>query len=329
MIIKTVILLLVYLIPMVLLAVGVITSPVWAIVLYAIGGLGMAGIGMGIMHDANHGAYTTNKVVNTFLARTLDMLGCSSDMWKLQHNVLHHTFTNIDGHDEDIAAPVFLIRFSPHGKNYKIHRFQHLYVWFFYGILTLYWTTAKDFIKAGDYYKMGLIRTRKEYWKHILRLIPTKLFYFGYTLVLPMIFAPFSPVWIIVGFLIMHLLAGLLLSVIFQLAHVMPDMQFPAAPEDNEMEENWYTHQLQTTSNFSPKSKILFWYLGGLTNQIEHHLFPNICHVHYKNLSKIVAQTAKDFKIPYHVNKTLFSAIRGHVKTLKVLGRMESHPDAK
>ncbi len=324
MIFKTIVMLLVYTTPLILLNFGAITSPVVAVLLYLLSGLGIAGIGMGIMHDANHGAYTKHPRLNSWLSHTLDYLGCSSEMWKLQHNVLHHTYTNIHGHDEDIDAPLFLLRFSPYSKSYKVHRFQHYYVWFFYGILTLYWVTVKDFKKAGEYYKMGLIRTRKEYRIRLLKLVPLKVFYFTYALVLPMIFAPFSVYWIILGFIVMHLLAGILLSVVFQLAHVVPGMNFPQPDHEEQVNSNWYTHQLQTTSNFSPKNRFLFWYLGGLTNQIEHHLFPNICHVHYRNLSRIVKRTATDFQVPYYVNKTLFSAVSGHVKTLRLLGRMKT-----
>jgi linoleoyl-CoA desaturase len=320
MVVKTVVMLLVYTAPYVLLCLGVISSPLIAVLLYLVSGLGMGGIGMGVMHDANHGAYTKQSKMNTFLSHTLDYLGCSSALWKIQHNVLHHSYTNIHGHDEDINAPLFLFRFSPHSKRYKIQKFQHIYIWFFYGLLTLYWITAKDFIKVVDYYQKGLIRTKKEFIMGLLKLIPFKLFYFLYALVIPMYMAPFSSVYILIGFLSMHVFAGILLSVVFQLAHVVPDMKFPQANENNEVNANWFSHQLHTTSNFSPKSKFLFWYLGGLTNQIEHHLFPNICHVHYRNLSKIVARTASDFQLPYNVNKTMFSAVSGHLRTLRLLG---------
>lgn len=324
MVFKTVAMLLIYTAPLVLLNLGVITSPLVTILLYLVSGFGIAGIGMGVMHDANHGAYTKRSWLNRALSYTLDYLGCSSQMWKLQHNVLHHTYTNIHGHDEDIDAPLFLLRFSPYSKSYKIHRFQHYYVWFFYGILTLYWITVKDFKKAGDYRKMGLIQTKREYRMRLMKLVPVKVFYFTYALIIPMMVAPFSVYWILLGFALMHVLAGILLSVVFQLAHVMPDMQFPQPDEEEKIAENWYTHQLQTTSNFSPKNRFLFWYLGGLTNQIEHHLFPNICHVHYRNISRIVARTARDFQVPYYVNKTFFAAVSGHVKTLRVLGRMKT-----
>lgn len=128
---KTVILLLLYISPLILICTGQITSILLNILLYFISGLGIAGIGMGIMHDANHASYSNNASVNKLLSITLDFMGCSSAMWKFQHNVLHHTYTNIHGHDEDINSPTGLLRFCPHKPKNKIHKFQHWYVWFF------------------------------------------------------------------------------------------------------------------------------------------------------------------------------------------------------
>jgi linoleoyl-CoA desaturase len=185
----------------------------------------------------------------------------------------------------------------------------------------LYWVTGKDFVKSAYYYKIGLIPNKKEYIKRLLKFIPLKLYYFSTIIFVPYYFSSFSFGTIIIGFLLMHFVAGLLLSIVFQLAHVVPNMEFPQADEEDNVDENWYIHQLQTTSNFSPKNKFLSWYLGGLTNQVEHHLFPTICHVHYPKISKIVEQTAKDFSVPYNVNKSFFSALSGHIKTLKALGK--------
>ena len=318
--VKTIVLLLAYFTPIAFHWFGLVTEPWLVLLLYSISGLGIAGIGMGIMHDANHGAYTRNNTMNYFLSHTLDLMGCSSEIWKLQHNVLHHTYTNIHGHDEDITAPIWLLRFSPHSKHYSAHRFQHLYVWFFYGILTLFWVTGKDFVKAIGYRKKGLIQSNKELTVRLLKLIPLKAFYFTYALIIPIWMTPLPAYWLIIAFVLMHFVAGILLSVVFQLAHVVPEMTYPQADTNGSIENNWYVHQLQTTSNFSPGNKVLAWYLGGLTNQIEHHLFPQICHVHYPNLSKIVQRTAEEYNIPYHVNQTFFQALAGHVNTLRSLG---------
>ena len=323
MVLKSAIMLIAYFAPLILLFTGIISSPILVLALYFLSGLGLAGIGMGIMHDANHGSYSRIGWVNYLFAHTLDIVGNSSAIWKLQHNVLHHTYTNIHDHDEDIESVAFFLRFSPNTKRYGIQRFQHIYVWFFYGLLTLNWFLTKDFVKLFDYRKKGLITTRKELWWRFVKLLPIKLGYITYSLFIPMWMTPLPFYWVLIGFIVMHFTASLLLSVVFQLAHVVPEMAFPLAENVQEKEVNWYVHQLQTTSNFSPNNRFLAWYFGGLTNQIEHHLFPNICHVHYRKLSKIVQQTAKEYHIPYHVNRTFFSAVAGHVKTLKSLGKSQ------
>lgn len=311
----------IYLVPLILIITNVISSPLGVILMYVTTGIGMAGIGMGIMHDANHGVVSKKSRINKIFSRSLDFVGCSSAVWKLQHNVLHHTFTNIDDHDEDIDTPFFL-SFSPNTRKYWIHKFQHLYAWIFYGMMTVYWVTAKDFLALKKYRKDGLIKDDKDYTKEIFVTVFWKLFYYSYVLVLPIIFSESSVGWIITGFFISHFITGLLISVIFQLAHVMPDMSFPKPDENNSLDVNWFEHQLQNTSNFSPKAPVLSWFIGGLNYQIEHHLFPNISHIHYRKISKIIAQTAKDYDLPYYVNENFFVAVWRHLKMLRTLGNM-------
>lgn len=312
----------IYITPIVLIITDVINHPFWVIFFYSVTGIGMAGIGMGIMHDANHGSLSGKTIVNKIFSKSLDFVGCSSKMWQLQHNVLHHTFTNIDDHDEDIDTPIFL-SFSPNTKKYWIHRFQHWYAWFFYGLSTLNWVTVKDFLSLKRYRKMGLIRSKKEVWKEAGETVFWKLFYYSYILFLPILFNSAHVGWILAGFFISHFITGLLISLVFQLAHVMPEMSFPKVDEKASIDVNWYEHQLQNTSNFSPKSSWLSWFIGGLNYQIEHHLFPNISHVHYRKISKIIAETAKEYNLPYYVNKSFFGAIWLHLKRLRDVGRMQ------
>jgi linoleoyl-CoA desaturase len=313
----------IYLTPIVLIATNIINHPAWVIIMYIVSGIGMAGVGMGIMHDANHGTLSSKSKLNKLYGKTLDLVGCSSEVWKMQHNVLHHTYTNIDDHDEDIDTPIFL-SFSPNTKKYWIHRFQHLYAWFFYGLSTLHWVTAKDFIALKKYRQIGLVRDKSTHRKEIWKSIYWKLIYYSYILVLPMIFNSAGVIWIVVGFLSMHFVTGLLVSTIFQLAHVMPDMSFPQVNTNNEIESNWYVHQLETTSNFSPKSAWFSWLIGGLNYQIEHHLFPNISHIHYRKISVIISETAKEYGLPYYVNKSFFGAIWKHLKMLRTVGKMRN-----
>jgi linoleoyl-CoA desaturase len=306
-------------VPLILMIFNVVSNPLGVVLLYLLSGLGMAGIGMGIMHDANHGSLSKRASVNNILSKSLDFMGCSSAVWKLQHNVLHHTFTNIQDHDEDIDTPFFLA-FSPNCKKYWINQYQHIYIPFFYCLATLNWVTAKDFMALYKYRNMGLIPSKREYILEIFRTIGWKLFYYSYVLALPLIFNDVSALWIVLGFLFCHFLTGFMISMIFQLAHVMPDMRFRVV-ENQEVEINWYVHQLENTANFSPNSPVFSWLIGGLNFQIEHHLFPNICHQHYRKLSRIIAETAREYQKPYHVNKYFFVAVWKHLKMLRAIGK--------
>ena len=280
----------------------------------------MAGIGMGVMHDANHGSYSSNKKVNKILGLTLNMVGANANIWKLQHNVLHHSFTNIHDGDDDINTPSFL-KFSPNRPSKKIHKYQHYYTWFFYSLATLSWVTSKDFVRVKRYYDFGLIRTEKDYRKKVWNIILWKAIYFSYALVLPMILTGFSWWIVFLAFVCMHLVTGMAISTVFQIAHVMPDLDFPVPDENGKVESERFIHQMVTTTNFSPKNKALTWFIGGLNYQVEHHLFPNICHIHYRNLSPIVKETAREFDIPYNSEETFFGAIINHTRMLKELGR--------
>ena len=253
------------------------------------------------------------------------LIGANDEVWRLQHNVLHHSFTNIEGHDDDIHAS-FLLRFSPHARKYKIHKYQHYYAWFLYGLTSLMWVTVNDVEKFTRYYKMGLIPDRKTFINGMIKIIPLKTIYFSYTLVLPIIFTAYSPWMIILAFLAMHFVTGFIIAVVFQAAHVTPNADFPMPNEQGKMESVRLEHQLLTTCNFAQKSKWLSWLVGGLTNQIEHHLFPTISHVHYKDLAPIVKKTAEEFGLPYHNSGSFFAAIGSHFKMLRDLGRMELKP---
>jgi len=280
----------------------------------------MAGIGMGVMHDAIHGSYSKNKKINTLLGYSFNLIGGSAVVWKIQHNVLHHTYTNIEHADDDLNAPFFL-RFSPHAKHYWVHQFQHIYIWFFYGISTISWITSKDFVRLKRYKNMGLLNKNQVYKKELASLIAWKLFYYSYALVLPMIMVPFSWGTILLAFVCMHFVTGTLVSVVFQIAHIMPDTKFPLPDEKGFINHNWYEHQLATTSNFSPNSRFLFWLIGGLNYQVEHHLLPDVCHVHYKDLTKIVSETAQEYGMPYHIKKSMLQAIIDHTRMLRSLGQ--------
>lgn len=288
--------------------------------LWTLMGLGIAAIGVNVMHDANHGSFSRHRSVNNVVRLVMNMLGGDASIWRLQHNVLHHTFTNIHEADEDIIGPP-LLRFSPHDTKRRVHRFQYLYAWFLYGLMTLIKVAYTDYKRALRYRKMGLIPTRKALASRLIKISTGKLMYFGYMLVIPMLLVPQSPWLVVAGFIVMHAVTGLILAVLFQTAHVMPTSDYPLPNEKGMMENSWAVHQLRTTTNFAPGSPLFSWLIGGLNYQVEHHLFANISHVHYRDLSRIVSQTAWEFGIPYHCQPSFAHAILNHGKMLHRLGR--------
>lgn len=316
---KAFVMLCLYFVPFVAILLGLITNTWLVMLAWSVMGVGMAGIGLSIMHDGNHGSISKNKYVNKLLGHTINIVGGSALLWKLQHNVMHHTYTNVEGMDEDIDGPGFL-RFSPHHEHKPIHKYQHLFFVFAYGLMTFGWVMWKDYLQANRFRKNGLIK-EKEFRKQMFKIIFWKAMYFLYILVLPIVLFDLPVVTTLVGWFVMHYVCSIILSLIFQLAHVMPETDFPKADHKNIINKSWTIHQLHTTANFSQKSRLFSWYIGGLNYQIEHHLFSNICHVHYRKISKIVKSTAKEYNVPYYSNGNFVSAIFQHYKELKRLGR--------
>jgi linoleoyl-CoA desaturase len=322
-IVKTIVMFAMYFLPFLALFLFGITNPWIFLGFWVIMGFGAAGIGVNVMHDANHGAFSSSPRVNKIVGLCMNIIGGNAGTWKLQHNVLHHTYTNVQGVDHDIAGPPML-RFSPHQPCKGIHKYQYIYAWFLYGLMTLFRSFVTDFTNAWRFKRFGLFSTEKDFKSLVWNIISWKAIYFTYILVLPLLFLPVSPWLVVLGFVMMHFVTGLTLALIFQCAHVVDECEYPLPNEHGVMDNNWAVHQLLTTSNFSPKSRIFSWFVGGLNFQVEHHLFQNICHSHYRDLSAIVSSTAKEFGIQYNTQKNFAIAVWNHGKMLKRLGTVEA-----
>lgn len=283
-------------------------------------GLTLAFIGFNVMHDACHGAYSNKKWVNDLLGLTLNALGGNAFFWKQKHNIIHHSYPNVDGVDDDIAKSPF-IRMCSTQKWAPPHKFQFIYVPFLYMLGSIFWIFLKDF---QNYFQKKVHTTpinnlsRKEsriFWI-------SKSLYVVFYMVLPILILGFGP-WIL-GFLVMHFTMGFALSIVFQLAHVIEETEFEFIAEDAidtlQLESEWAVHQIKTTGNFAPKSKIISWFVGGLNFQVEHHLFPRVSHIHYPAISGIVEEKCKEFNLNYISIPTMGQAINSHFRLLKELG---------
>ena len=290
-----------------------------ALLLSALLGYAMACIGFSVMHDANHGSYSTKQWINDGLGLSMNAMGASAYFWKQKHNIIHHTYTNVDGIDDDIAkSPI--IRHCESQRWVPAHKVQHLYLLPIYALSTLFWVFIMDFTK---YFTKKIYTTAA--WKmstknHLIFWV-TKILYISFYMVIPAMVWGVWP-WLL-GYFILNAAMGLTMSIVFQLAHVVEITEFEnvALDETKHLETAWAEHELRTTANFAMGSKVISWFVGGLNFQIEHHLFPKVSHVHYPAISKIVIEKCKEYNLPYNKYDTMMEAVASHLRVMKSLGK--------
>lgn len=282
-------------------------------------GIGYAGLGFNVCHDAVHGAYFKSARWNERVGHLFDVIGASSYLWRLTHNRIHHTWTNVPGVDEDIdVSPQ--IRHSPGAPRKWYHRWQHLYAWPLYALATVNWVLAKDYQQIFAK-RLGPYEPPKHPRKEVVKLFAFKLFYYAWTIALPLAVLDITVWQYLLGFLVVHVVAGLILGVVFQLAHVVEEARYPVPDADGVLSADFHAHQLLTTANFATGNRLLTWYVGGLNHQVEHHLFPRVCSTHYASLRPIVKALAQKHGLPHHEAPTFWSALASHYRTLRRLGR--------
>lgn len=281
-------------------------------------GLTMAAIGFNVFHDGAHGSYSENKFLNNVMSCSLNLLGGSSFIWKHKHNINHHSYTNIEGMDDDIDIEP-LLRTNASQQKKWFHKFQHIYSFALYCLTYVFWVYYNDFKKyfSGKVSKFSPLK-KMSVTEHIMFWV-TKLVYTYIFILLPAQRLGWGN--LLTGYAVVTLVCGVVIAYVFQLAHIHDDADF-VAPDDvvYTVENEWAIHQINTTINFDTKSKVIGWFCGGLNFQVEHHLFPKISHIHYPEINKIVKQTCEEFNIAYKEFPTVFSAIKSHLFHLRKLG---------
>ncbi|HTF19937.1 MAG TPA: acyl-CoA desaturase [Chryseolinea sp.] len=294
------------------------TPPVWiALALCLLLGLNLAVLGFNVMHEGGHQSFSKHQWINNVSAHFLNVLGGNAYFWKIKHNINHHTHTNVEGMDSDIDVKPFM-RLHEGQPRHGYHRYQHVYFVMLYGISYLAWVFYEDFLK----YFRGSVSTvtgpmKFTALRHTTFWVSKVLFVAVY-MVVPIIMVGWLP-WL-VGFLIITVVCGIVISMVFQLAHVVEGTAF-FTNKDDKLKQDWAIDQLRSTANFGTRSSFLHWTLGGLNFQIEHHLFPRISHIHYPAVSVHVRETCIEYGIRYNEYKSMFSAMVSHIALLRRLGR--------
>jgi linoleoyl-CoA desaturase len=282
-------------------------------------GLAMAGVGFNIQHDGNHGAYSERAWINKAMALSLDLLGGTAYFWHYKHNLAHHTHPNIAGQDDDINVGI-LGRMSPQQGWYPAHRFQRFYMWAIYGLLAIEWQLTGEFRNLLNKRMIGSTKVPVPAGAELVIFWLGKVVFFGLAFGLPLLRHSFLHV--MVGYLVAAGTLGLVLALVFQLAHCSGEATFRAVSAERPLVPRpWAEHQVESTVDFARQSRVLDWYLGGLNFQIVHHLFPKICHVHYRALAPIVEQVCRDHGVRYFAHPTAWAALRSHARWLALMGQ--------
>ncbi len=273
-------------------------------------------VALNIAHDAAHNTFSKSKTINELLLFTFDFLGANGYMWRLKHVYSHHPHVNIPNMDGDIKQSN-LVRIFPNAPFLDFHKYQYLYMPVLYMFYTLNWLLFRDF---RDFFETDI--SGKPNHQHptaaYVRLFLGKLYYVGKLLLLPTLILPFSFGQILLGFVLLHFAASLTVALALVSAHVGEHSEYPEPDEHGLMPHSWAIHQITTTTDFATHSPIITHLFGGFNHHVVHHLFPNICHIHYPKLTEIVRHTCAEFDITYRCNPTLGDAILSHLRFLKI-----------
>ncbi|MEQ8472510.1 MAG: acyl-CoA desaturase [Marinoscillum sp.] len=271
-------------------------------------------VALNIAHDAAHRAFFRNRLLNDLLLFTFDALGANGYMWKLRHVHSHHAFANVPDYDADIKQSA-LVRIFPKSAHNSLHRFQHLYMPVFYGFYSLHWLLfrdIKDFIQTPPNNRLSHHRKME-----LIRLIMGKLIYFTMMIMVPYQLLALEFYQVILGFFVMQMAASYTVAIALASAHVGEFAEFPEPDRTGQLPYSFLMHQIITTTDFATKNSLLTHLYGGFNHHVIHHLFPNICHIHYPPLTRILKTTCQEYGIRYNENKSLFDAIKAHLQLLK------------
>jgi fatty acid desaturase len=284
-----------------------------------------AEIGVSIMHDANHGAYSNSGALNAAMAATCDLAGSSSYMWRQQHVVGHHAFTNVVGLDPDIHAGVAedraFFRLAHAHAWHPWHVWQHVYLGALYSLLAVKSIYVDDF-RALIVGRLGPVTIKRPTAREAALLWTGKALYGAYMLAAPAALSPHSWGRLLALWATINAVTGLMLALMFTVAHVVGDVAYleRGGPSGRAVARGWAAAQVATTADFAHGSRFWTHVSGGLNHQVVHHLFPGVCHCHYPALAPIVLRTAAEFGVPYKVYPSFCSAVAAHFAHLRAMG---------
>ncbi|MFT3825944.1 MAG: fatty acid desaturase [Chitinophagaceae bacterium] len=269
---------------------------------------------LNLIHEAVHHTLFRKNWLNQLYIYFFDLMGANSYVWKIRHTRLHHNYPNIMGWDSDIEQSQ-LARVFPHGSFSAYHRYQHIYLPLLYPFFLLNWLLVRDF---KDYFNKNKI-----VWKVVsipgveyVKLFIWKTFFLFYIVVLPRLLLGITWLQMLGAFCVMIFAAGIFALLVLITPHANIESEFPLPNENNAMQQTWFMHQLQNTNDVNEDNWFTRFFMGCFNYHIAHHLFPNVHHVFYPDITAIIREEAEKHHLPYK-SYPLVTALHNHYKLLK------------
>ena len=282
-------------------------------------GLTGAWIGLTVQHCANHGAMSNNAAANNLLGMTDDLIGGSSLMWRYHHQVSHHIHCNDTAFDEDVFSAFPLLRFDARLPRHPMHRWQHIYMWALFPFLQLAFQVGD--VKAFFQRETAGTKLRGATRSELATVLLGKVLHFG-LLLAPAVWAGAAAA--AAGAAAFIATQGVVLAATFAVSHNVPEAKVPAETDGAASERDWGRQQVLTSADWG--GTVGNFFTGGLNLQVEHHLFPAICFVHYPAIARIVADECARRDVPYFIYPSLPAILRRFVAFMADMGVAEQRP---
>jgi linoleoyl-CoA desaturase len=281
---------------------------------YFVLGLLLVVIFLNLIHDAVHGTVFRKKWMNKLYVHFFDLMGANSYIWQLRHIRFHHNYPNVNGWDADIEQSD-LFRVFPDGGYSRMHKYQHIYLPFFYPFYLANWLLVrdfKDFFNKNKTVRKLVDIPPAEY----IKLLLFKAVFFFYMIVLPKLVLNISWWQSLLAFAILLFTASIFSLVVLLSPHANTESEFPVPDEKNRLPHSWMMHMLCTTNDITHDNFFTRFFMGCFNYHVAHHLFPNINHVYYPEITAAVKRYAEEWHLPYR-QYTLATSLKNHYKLLK------------
>jgi linoleoyl-CoA desaturase len=280
---------------------------------YFLLGIVLVTVFLNVIHDAVHSTIFKSRRLNDTYIYLFDLMGANSFIWKLRHVRFHHNYPNVNGWDTDIEQSD-LFRVFPDGNHLPFHKFQHIYLPLLYPFYLANWLFVRDF---KDFFNKK--RTARKLVKiptiEYLKLFFFKILFLFLLIVLPKILLEISWGTILIAFVIMLFTASCFSLLVLLSPHANIHSQFPRVNEDR-LPDSWMMHMMKTTNDITNDNWFIRFFMGCFNYHIAHHLFPNVNHVYYPTITRIVKEYSLKHQLPYR-QFSLWSSLRNHYILLK------------